>query len=745
MKRALQILAALSIIAAVFVALAPGASASPEVSDLLCQRQRNPESIVDTTPEFSWRFNGAQGAYQILVSSAVSELDNDKGSMWDSGKVASSEDSGIAYAGEKLGRNTRYYWKVRIWDSRDGTSACSELQMFGMGNHLLDISPSGEARARNWNTLTFTLTVGEGGMPAGNGFTILSPCDGDTWHYGFKTSMWTPWQTEDPTAAGYTRAYASRSGARIALSVVGPRKVLTVRVRNISLRPDDTVTIVYGDTSGGSPGVQTPILARRYFFPLGGMNDDGLYDGMEGWLKYKDSPSVTVVGNDATRLHAVAHPYTDGRVDLRVSAIDEDGNLDVGYRGRVSFNSTDRNAKLPVAYTFTPFDRGVHTFKGIYLKTDGLQTISVSSGSASGTSNVLRVTRGAPEENVFFGDIHGHSMFSDGMIWIDDQYEYMRDVSLLDFGAVTDHGEKSYGFTEDMVIPYADRFYEPGSFVTFCASEWTRGFGYGHKNNYFLDGFGVYAADRYKTPDSLWGALEGKNVITPPHHTACRLDIGPAGYNGLDNDPEFQPCVEIYSVHGSSECIDNNPLPMAQGAERDRAVQYLIGERGYKMGIYASSDAHVYMMGSLMPDPEMYQKDFNHRYGTALMAVYASDLTREGVFDGMKNRRTYGTTGERILLEFSIDGNQMGSEYLESGQPEIVVTVGGTDILDEVEIMKYSNSSGWERAYSDSPGQNICSFNYNDMGFAEDSLYYVRVTQRDGEMAWSSPIWVDKS
>jgi hypothetical protein len=467
MKRILQILTVLSAVAAVSAALMPGASASLEVSDLLCQRQRNPESIVDTTPEFSWRFDGKQGAYQILVSSAMSELDNDKGDRWDSGRVASSEDSGIAYAGKKLDRNARYYWKVRVWDSRDGTSACSEVQMFGMGNHLLDISPSSKVRARNWNTLTFTLTVGEGGMPAGNGFTILSPCDGDTWHYGFKTSMWTPWQTDDLAAAGYTRAYASRSGARIALSVVGPRKVLTVRVRNTGLRPGDTVTIVYGDTSGGSPGVQAPILARRYFFPLGRMNDDGRYDGMEGWLKYKDSPSLVVVGNDATRLHAVAHPYTGGRVDLRVSAIDDDGNLDVGYKGRVSFNSTDKNAKLPGAYTFVPFDRGVHNFEGIYLKTDGLQTIGVNSEAASGTSNVLRVARGTPEENVFFGDIHGHSMFSDGMIWIDDQYEYVRDVSLLDFGAVTDHGEESYGVRENMVSRNVDRFYEPGGFVPF--------------------------------------------------------------------------------------------------------------------------------------------------------------------------------------------------------------------------------------------------------------------------------------
>jgi hypothetical protein len=188
--------------------------------------------------------------------------------------------------------------------------------------------------------------------------------------------------------------------------------------------------------------------------------------------------------------------------------------------------------------------------------------------------------------------------------------------------------------------------------------------------------------------------------------------------------------------------MDNNPLPMAQGADAERTVQYLIGERGYKMGIYASSDAHVYLMGSLMPDPSVYQPGFNHRYGTALIAVYAPELTRESLFDSIKNRHTYGTTGERILLEFSIDGNVMGSEYRESDLPEISVTVGGTNTLESVEVMKYSNSSGWESIHTESSAQLTCTFAYTDTDFTEDSLYYVRVIQTDGEIAWSSPIWV---
>lgn len=752
MKKMLHVRAAHVIIAiaAIFIisVLVFRAPESPQISDLLCQRQQNPSSIMDTTPEFSWRFRGAgaddiQSGYQILVSSIQSGLDDNYGDMWDSGKVY-SKDSEVAYAGKALSRNKEYFWKVRVWNSKGDAGVYSETQRFRMGNHLLDVFPSDDVRSMSWNTITLTFFIGDGGIPDGGGFAILSPCDGDTWHYQFATSLWTRWQTSEPEKAGYTTASTSRSDTRISLSVAGPRHTLRVAVHGAGLQPGDTITIVYGDTSGGSPGVQAPVLARRYFFPVGNIKDTGQYDGMSGWLKYKDSPSLRVVGSNATKLHAVSHPYAkiDEKISLKVSAVDENGNLDTGYAGKVSFTSTDKEAVLPEDYTFTSFDRGTHCFEGIALKTEGLQTISVISENASGTSNVLRVTKEEPEENLFFGDVHGHSMFSDGMIWIDDHYKYMRDVSFLDFGAVTDHGESSYGFTRDMVTPYADKFYDPGSFVTFYASEWTRGMGYGHMNNYFLSGFDVYASDQYKKPEDLWRVLYGKEVITPSHHPASQLDDGPAGYSGIDHNEDFQPCVEIYSMHGSSECMDKNPLPMAQGADAERTVQYLIGERGYKMGIYASSDAHVYLMGSLMPDPPTYQPGFNHRYGTALIAAYAPELTRESLFDSIKNRHTYGTTGERILLEFSIDGNVMGSEYRESDLPEISVTVGGTDILNRIEVIKYSKTSGWESIHTERPSKQTCEFTCVDTEFADDSIYYIRAIQVDGEMAWSSPIWV---
>ncbi|GAI85054.1 unnamed protein product, partial [marine sediment metagenome] len=195
------------------------------------------------------------------------------------------------------------------------------------------------------------------------------------------------------------------------------------------------------------------------------------------------------------------------------------GNLDIGYTGTVSFSSTDSGAVLPSNYTFTAFDRGFHHFTAT-LNTEGLQTITVNDGPRSGKSNVIEVTAGMPANNIFFGDIHGHSWFSDGMIWIDDHYIYARDVAGLDFAAVTDHSEAVYNFTADLVVPYVNRYNDPPNFVTFHANEWTRAQTYGHMNPLFLyeNEFMITPYTTYKTPTELWDALAGLEVITPPHH-----------------------------------------------------------------------------------------------------------------------------------------------------------------------------------------------------------------------------------
>ncbi|MEJ0091638.1 MAG: family 78 glycoside hydrolase catalytic domain [Limisphaerales bacterium] len=89
--------------------------------NLRCEYLTNPLGIDATSPRLSWiitstRRGEMQTAYQILVASTQKLLSEDKGDLWDSGKVSSDESSQIVYAGSALVSRERCFWKVRTWD-----------------------------------------------------------------------------------------------------------------------------------------------------------------------------------------------------------------------------------------------------------------------------------------------------------------------------------------------------------------------------------------------------------------------------------------------------------------------------------------------------------------------------------------------------------------------------------------------------------------------------------------------------
>ncbi len=93
--------------------------------------------IQDPKPEFSWIVPGEaviQKAYQLLVSSSRELAEMNIGDVWNSGQVRSNRSSGIELKGEDLKPNTRYFWKVRIFDRDNRLSEYSKIQTFITGS-----------------------------------------------------------------------------------------------------------------------------------------------------------------------------------------------------------------------------------------------------------------------------------------------------------------------------------------------------------------------------------------------------------------------------------------------------------------------------------------------------------------------------------------------------------------------------------------------------------------------------------
>jgi hypothetical protein len=339
---------------------------------------------------------------------------------------------------------------------------------------------------------------------------------------------------------------------------------------------------------------------------------------------------------------------------------------------------------------------------------------------------------------VFFGDLHQHSEFSgcgrrDGRI--DQNQSYTRDVRGLDFMATTDHGEHLNDHNWRVTQLTARRSYRPGEFVAFSGFEWTSEFDAGgnlyrgHYNAIFRENGGgdtfFSASDpRTNTPQELWKALEKavggeQNVLTFPHHPGRR----DAWLSWNYYDPRMAPLIEIAQVRGSYEgegCPTGLKTETAGARIRGHDIQDGLS-RGMRWGFIAGGD----------------------HGGRQLAAVFSPELTREAIFDALKARRTYATSGERMFLDVRVNDHFMGEEFVQGNETRTIeVRARGTAPLSEIDLVRNGRSiQKWVGGGSEF---EIRWLDREPLPERENS-YYVRAVQEGGGLAWSSPIWVRNS
>jgi len=100
-------------------------------NNLRCDGTINPTNLGNLTPELSWTFSDpntsdGQSAYRLLFANNISNLNNNIGNLWDTGKTSSSLNY-VTYSGTSLSWGATYYWKVMTWDSSDVSGPYSTI------------------------------------------------------------------------------------------------------------------------------------------------------------------------------------------------------------------------------------------------------------------------------------------------------------------------------------------------------------------------------------------------------------------------------------------------------------------------------------------------------------------------------------------------------------------------------------------------------------------------------------------
>jgi hypothetical protein len=514
---------------------------------------------------------------------------------------------------------------------------------------------------------------------------------------------------------------------------------VVARVRRGSLEPGDTLRFVYGDSSAGGLGSlsRTDRYAEDFEELL--IKTDGNSDGF--FVAPEGQPALTVLPGPAEAI-AVAAPAVAApgeAVDVRLHGLDAFGNRTELPAGRwvllarrlavagEAAPPTDTLASVPMD---APAD-GVK--ERVWLDQPGLYRLEArhesGGGTIAGANDLLLVERGSPFDGILWGDIHCHSALSDGTGAPEDLYAYARDVAGLDVCVVTDHD--AHG-----LFPLAERggwetiraaardAYAPGSFVTLLGYEWTN-WTWGHRNVYYpsLDGEVFSMLDPASdTPEELWKRIAPYGGVTIPHHPGG----GPVPIDwSVPSPEERETVVEICSIHGSSE---------AAGVERgiyrpvEEGMVRAALNRGHELGILAAGDTHDGHPGRRTAGAP----------ANGLAAFRTGDLTREGVWAALRERRVYGTSGPRILLATEWDGLRPGAKLDRAPTGPLSVEVCAPEPIEVVEVVGPEGPL----AVSHGGGRRASKRFFEDGGAPSSGWLYVRVVLGDGEQAWESPFWI---
>jgi hypothetical protein len=551
---------------------------------------------------------------------------------------------------------------------------------------------------------------------------------------------WTEAQSVDARRPGYTTAAALAEGVDVV--PVGPGGAFEIRGR--SLAPGEQIRVVYG---AGHGGARVDEYAETGSEVLVGVDANG--DGTRRWLE----PSVLldIAAREGVGLVAFGpgEAAPGETIEISVAIVDANGNRALWPTESIDATGVSRETfRIESTGDATPplviedgtvesrSERGdPHRIRLTAPEDERtLRLVIRGSGDLEGFETEVNpiVVRDSPRRLVW-GDLHGHTRYSDGTGTPRDYFRYARDVARLDVIALTDHdhwGPRPLDERKDHsdeITQLVLEFHEPGRFVTIPGYEWTNWL-HGHRHVlYFEEPTPILSAIDPATdrPDELWAALRGKPVLTLAHHSAGE----PVATNWLyPPDPELEPLTEVVSVHGMSEAADA-PSPITGGIPGNFVRDELL--RGARLGFIGSGDSHD-------GHPGMTHLAAGQ---SGLAGIYSASLERGALLEAMRARRTFATNGIRPFLEVTIDDTFMGdvrAKPSKNAEQILRIRYEATAPIERIDLIR----SGRVAPLSDFDERSL-DFERRIPRLEPGEFHYVRIIQTDGGVAWSSPIFVD--
>ena len=498
-------------------------------------------------------------------------------------------------------------------------------------------------------------------------------------------------------------------------------------------------------------------------------NGDGTYtipvDAVNG-----ESITITVTGQDTKGTAISGTAIVAVKDEPVIGAVTPAAGAETGAEKRPVISAEFSNGgEAPVAVltlksSGTALDEAVMTVDGgkaVYIPetdlTDGRYTATVTVTRADGKSSgkTWSFTVGQSTERLYFGQLHSHTQYSDGSGTLESALSYVAnlpDSANVDFVAFTDHSnyfDKSgaanpEGALYDMSLATAysqetwnsyktaiDAFNaENNGKIALGGFEMTWSGGPGHINTFNTEGI----VSRNNT------ALNNKTE-----------DAGLKAYYALLSQPEGVDSLSQFNHPGSTfgtfsdfsywDALIDSRMYMVEVGNGEGAI----GAGGY----YPSYEYYTMALDKgWHVAPTNNQDNHKGKWGNANDArdvILTDDFSEQGIYEAIRSHRMYATEDKNLEIYYTVNEQPLGS-ILEEIPEELSLSVqvsdpDRTDSISKVEVIVNSGrvAYAWDDPAELASGLLSCTLD------PTYSYYYIRVTEGDGDMAVTAPVWVGET
>ena len=417
-----------------------------------------------------------------------------------------------------------------------------------------------------------------------------------------------------------------------------------------------------------------------------------------------------------------------------------------------SVTMTVNSEKVDAAYA-----NGKVTYTPAAAMADGKVTVTVTVKRADKkeTSKTWSFTIGEATFQRYFGQLHSHTQYSDGAGSLESALDYVKnlpEIANVDFVAFTDHSnyfDKSgaanpEGALYDMsqATEYSQETWKAykdavaafntenaGSMVAIAGFEMTWSGGPGHINT-------------FNTP-----GIVSRNNTTLNNKTK---DAGLQAYYKLLSQTEGVDSISQFNHPGTTfgnfidfgywDAVVDTRMYMVEVGNGEGQI----GAGGY----YPSYEQYIMALDKgWHVAPTNNQDNHKGRRGNANDArddILADDFTEDGIYAALRARRMYATEDKNLALDYTVNGNMMGSIIDVPETLNFEISFNDPDRTDSIAKVELVVNSG-KVAYTWDSAADLAKGSVSVELAPEYTYYFVRVTEGDGDLAVTAPVWVGES